>query len=325
MGAEGLCWLTQGLPGAHLQAPPAPLPPPRVLELGPRSSCPAARRVLWAPQGLASRAGGAEPGRSPPTGLRSHRTPAPRLAFPACLPASSATPWLPGPRVASALPGPGLSAHSRRRAGLRGAVCGASGCGVGAGGRASGLPLPAPLSESITAPAPAPAARTRKKVGGGKEREERERTGGGAPSAGAAQPASPAPQVGPGSHGNHQPCPPPRTSSPSPSSFSPPHLPTGLPPQAGRAYGTPRGPGRQTGRWGTAPHFPRGSALEGGGEASTETANPAGPVPPPPPASRKGCPVLGGPESSQRAGGEGGGKLEAPTGPPGGPAEKVGA
>lgn len=130
--------LTQGLPGAHLQATPAPLPPPRVLELRPRSSCPAAQAGSVGPSGAQQ---AEQAGLNPPVPARRPEEPphpCSALGLPRTPPPPPARPpRLPGPRAwPPRASGPGLSVHSRRRAGLRGAVCGAAGCGA-AGRRAS--------------------------------------------------------------------------------------------------------------------------------------------------------------------------------------------
>lgn len=245
---SGTTWARSGgaLPGSRpggslvpaSQRPPAPPPPPAP---GLRAVAPAGQAAPDAERGAALCGGSPAPCRG--------------------LPASSTTPALPGPRAwplpgALGSPGPWPSAHSLRRAGLRGA--GAAGrrapglrAGWRAGGQADRPPAPSPaLGINRGARARPSCPHSRKGGGGGKEGErERKDRGRGTQCRGGVTRISSAPSR------SREPWQPPCAARrPAPPGCSPlPPLPTGLPPPAGRACGptglaSRAGSGRQAGR-----------------------------------------------------------------------------
>lgn len=259
--------------------------PTRVLELGLRSSCPAAPGAKRGEKGGSPGRTRSRAGSPKPAALRCHA----HLLPPSCLqpPRLQHGPrYLGRARGLSAVsggPGPGR-AHSLR----------ARGCGRT--DRRAGLPLQPLSSPNQHCARPAPALG--KRGGGGRKRgRTREKgQGEGRPAQGRRDPHLLRPKPAPEPW--QPPCPPPaRTSSP-----PPPRCPQ-VPPQP-RASGPPRAlaprpqRGRRTGRRGLRP-LPGGGVRSGaGGEAC--------PSPTSLPAPRKGCPVRGCPESPRRAGGEGG-------------------
>lgn len=281
------------------QRPPAPPPPPAP---GLRAVAPAGQAAPDAERGAALCGGSPAPCRG--------------------LPASSTTPALPGPRAwplpgALGSPGPWPSAHSLRRAGLRGA--GAAGrrapglrAGWRAGGRAGGPASrsePRSRNQSRSPRPPQLPALTERGRGRERGRTREKGQGEGHPVPGRRDPHLQRPKSVPGAMATTLRCPPPRTSGllPAPPAPHRSPAPSG---QGLRAHGPgiPRWEWEAGGAVGCCAPLPRrGWGLQGGGEAGT--ADPAGPAPPPHPRLPPEGPVLGGPGPSRGAS-EGGGGAE---------------